>query len=151
MTWTYAGDPAASTLAAVRFLIGDTDTNDQQLQDAEINFAIAATSDKYTAAIFCAQSLAAKYSRLCDTAIESVRVSANQQYEHYRGLIGILTTQAAQNSLYGGLGSPYVGGVSISEIENVREDTDRPAAAFSRDKFHNPPSGEQADELFGSG
>lgn len=149
MAWTYAGDPAASTLAAVRFLIGDTDTNDQQLQDAEINFAIAATSDEYTAAIFCAQSLAAKYSRLCDTAIESVKVSANQQYDHYKSLIGILKIQA-QNSPYGGLGVPYVGGVSISEIESVREDTDRPAAAFSRDKFHNPPSGERADELFSS-
>jgi hypothetical protein len=35
MTFTYAGDPSASTLAALRFLIGDTITGDQQLSDEE--------------------------------------------------------------------------------------------------------------------
>ncbi len=36
MAWTYGGDPSANARDAIRFLIGDTDTNDQLLNDAEI-------------------------------------------------------------------------------------------------------------------
>ncbi len=148
MAWTYGGDPSASTLAAVRFLIGDTDTNDQQLQDAEITFAITATSDQYGAALFCANSLAAKYSRMADTQIESVRVSASQQYDHYRAMIVDLKAMAETFATGAGIGTPWVGGVSISDIDSNRENTDRPASAFAGDKFHNPPSGSDLSELF---
>ena len=36
MAWTYDGDPSANARDAIRFLIGDTDTNDQLLADAEV-------------------------------------------------------------------------------------------------------------------
>ena len=36
MAWTYGGDPAANARDAIRFLCGDTDTNDQLLNDAEV-------------------------------------------------------------------------------------------------------------------
>jgi len=60
MAWTYSGDPAASDLDMVRFLIGDTDTADQQLFDAEIN-ALLASNSVIGAAVQCCQTIAAKY------------------------------------------------------------------------------------------
>ena len=36
MTWTYSGDPATNARDAIRFLTGDTDTNDQLINDEEI-------------------------------------------------------------------------------------------------------------------
>lgn len=40
-TWTYSGDPSASAKDAVRFLIADTDVDNQLLRDAEITWALA--------------------------------------------------------------------------------------------------------------
>jgi hypothetical protein len=51
MTWTYSGDPGASTLDEVRFLIQDTDTNDQLLQNEELNYLIDSYGDPYSSAI----------------------------------------------------------------------------------------------------
>ena len=36
MVWSYSGNPADSAVDAVRFLTGDTDTNDQLLDNEEI-------------------------------------------------------------------------------------------------------------------
>jgi hypothetical protein len=33
MTWSYSGDPSSSSTDAVRFLVGDTDTNDQLISN----------------------------------------------------------------------------------------------------------------------
>lgn len=63
MSWSYSGDPGASTLDLVRFLIQDTDTNDQLLSDEEILYLIGVWSDPYAAAIGCVSSLIAKASR----------------------------------------------------------------------------------------
>ena len=65
MAFTYGGDPAASDLAAIRFLIGDTDTDDQLLQDAEINWIRTnAGRSVYQAAHDCCYTIASKFSRL---------------------------------------------------------------------------------------
>ena len=65
MAWSYSGDPATSSKDAVRFLIFDTDTNDQLLQDAEINWCIAQAGDSvYQAAHDAAYAIASKFSRM---------------------------------------------------------------------------------------
>ena len=71
MTWTYSGNPGASTLDEVRFLIQDTDTNDQQLQDEEINYLITANGDPYGAAVAACSALLA---RLASLSSESKKV-----------------------------------------------------------------------------
>lgn len=63
MTWSYGGDPGASTLDLVRFLIQDTDTNDQLLSNEEITYLVGAYEDPYSAAIAAVGSLIAKASR----------------------------------------------------------------------------------------
>lgn len=57
MTWTYSGNPGASDLDEVRFLIQDTNTNDQLLSNEEINYLLAAYGDPYSAAVAAVVSL----------------------------------------------------------------------------------------------
>jgi hypothetical protein len=67
MTWSYSGDPAASEKDAVRFLIGDTDTNDQLLSNEEILYTISLTGDVYEAAHDSAYAIASKFSRMASS------------------------------------------------------------------------------------
>lgn len=65
MAWTYSGDPATSDRDKVRFLIGDTDSTDQLLQDAEIAYVITeAGGSIYQAAHDAAYAVASKFSRM---------------------------------------------------------------------------------------
>lgn len=65
MAWTYTGDPAHSDRDRVRFLIGDTDTNDQLLNDAEIDWILTEAGDSiYQAAHDACHTIASKFARL---------------------------------------------------------------------------------------
>jgi hypothetical protein len=63
MTWTYSGDPGDSELDEVRFLIQDTDTDDQLLSDEELTYLLNSYGDPYSAAIAAVVSLIGKASR----------------------------------------------------------------------------------------
>ena len=76
MAWTYGGDPAANARDAIRFLCGDTDTNDQLLNDAEVAWvnnqltgSDTATTALYNAAYRCCLLIASKFSRLADQSV----------------------------------------------------------------------------------
>jgi hypothetical protein len=151
MTWTYGGAPGTDSAAtrrdAVRFLVGDTDTTDQQITDEEITFALSQTSnDIYRAAAISCRSIAAKYAREVDSSVESIRVAASQRQAHYTSLAVKMEKQASK---YGssGLGVPLVGGISEADIESVREDDDRVRPVFRHDMFRNPPDDDEADYL----
>ena len=58
MAWTYSGDPSSSARDAIRFLVGDTDTNDQLVTNEEIAWvnnqvsgSDTATTDLYSAGL----------------------------------------------------------------------------------------------------
>lgn len=68
MTWSYSGDPASSEKDAVRFLVGDTDTNDQLLSDEEIDYVIVESGgSKYQSAHDAAYAIASKFSRMAQS------------------------------------------------------------------------------------
>jgi len=71
MTWSYSGNPGASALDEIRFLIQDTDTNDQLLSNEEINYLFTAYGEAYSAAVGCVVALIASASR---SAEESKKV-----------------------------------------------------------------------------
>ena len=71
MTWTYSGDPGDSALDEVRFLIQDTDIDDQQLQDAELQYLIDSYGDPYSAAVAAVSAL---IGRLASLQSESKKV-----------------------------------------------------------------------------
>ena len=63
MTWSYSGDPGSSTRDEVRFLIQDTDTDNQLLSNEELDYLITAYIDPYSAAVAAVVSLIATAAR----------------------------------------------------------------------------------------
>lgn len=63
MTWSYSGDPGSSILDEIRFLIQDTDTNDQLLSDEEITYLSTEYGDPYSSAIAAVLALIGKAAR----------------------------------------------------------------------------------------
>lgn len=57
MTWTYSGNPGSSLLDEVRFLIQDTNEDDQLLSDEELQYLLDSYGDPYSAAVAAVVSL----------------------------------------------------------------------------------------------
>jgi hypothetical protein len=145
MTWTYTPASLDITLStgrlnAVRLLVGDTDSGDQQIQDEEVYFALAQSSDNiYNAAIFVCRLIASKYSRLVTTmADRGVATNYSDLIAHYNTLsiqLGNLAKKVSGKTL--GIG---VGGVLISDMYTNEVDTNRVAPEFAINQFDNPTS-----------
>jgi len=125
MAFNYSGDPTSSTRDEVRFLIGDTDSTDAQLQDLEVDYLLTKYTTAAKAALAACLALASKYARLCDKAVGDLRISYSQRQKHYLDLARELRARVAVR--------PYAGGLSASEKESVNDDTDRIVPAFQRD------------------
>ena len=100
MAWTYSGDPSASSLDAVRFLIGDTDTTNQLLQNAEITFLYSQwNSNAYLAAAHACDALYSKFAAKSDYSRSvgdlSISTQFGQQADRYRALGAQLLAQNA--------------------------------------------------------
>tara|TARA_R110000824_G_scaffold80100_2_gene201670 strand:- start:1690 stop:2154 length:465 start_codon:yes stop_codon:yes gene_type:complete len=140
MTWSYdATDLDTETdsgrLNSVRYLVGDTQSIDEQVQDEEIGFALAQTSNSvYNAAAFVASTIASKYSRLVTTQLDG---ALSADYSDLAKSYRILATELK------GLGQKYsssslgmfTGGVLLSEINVVRSNTNRVSSSFRMDRF----------------
>lgn len=128
MSWSYSGNPASSTLDKVRFLIGDTDSTDQQLSNEEINAALADTADSpYAAAVICIEALVSRYSRLVTKSIGDLSISYGDKAKNYRGLLGDLRRRATLQ-----LCTPYAGGISVADKEIDEADSDVVQPFFKR-------------------
>lgn len=123
-----------SNIQYVRWLIGDTDTDDELLQDAQINFFLTQNSDNiYYAGAAAAEAIAAKFARETDKAAGVLRVNAGQKHTHYLSLASQLRKQAMMGSV-----APFAGGISKMDKENYRDDTDRVRPKFTRDLHRHP-------------
>lgn len=85
MSWSYSGDPSTSLLDLARFLIRDTDSDDQLLQDEELQFLIDTWGDGYEAARNAALTLAAKFTR---QSVQSKSVGDLSISESFAGRAG---------------------------------------------------------------
>lgn len=149
MSWSY--DPTnldtatvAGRLNTVRLLVGDTDTNDQQVQNEEIIFSLSESGNNiYSAAGWVARTIASQYSRRVNTQLDGALSAdysdlATQYYKlaedlEYRGkTTGAVLGVAA-------------GGITISDINAVRANTNRVEGSFRRDRFRNPPGYESPE------
>lgn len=116
MSWTYSGDPSSSDIDEVRYLVGDTDTNEQLVSDEEINYALATWlpiyGTKQWVAAAVAEQLAGQFARevsysadgvsisLGDLASKFVERAAQLRAQHHSLLVGAV---------------PDVGGISPYE------------------------------------
>lgn len=130
MTWTYSGDPSSSDRDAVRFLVGDTDTNDQLVQNEEITWALT-QGGVYNAASRVARAIAAKFSRKVDFEVsKDLKVFYSKQADLYNSLADNLQEQASRF-----VPLPFAGGISVSNKESYEADTDRVKPSFHRSDF----------------
>lgn len=136
MTATYSGDPSLSNRDAVRFLIRDTDMTSPHIQDEEIDWLLTQTSNLYWASIMAAESVATTYSQSSGSGqvksktVGALSISYTDLAKEYRGIVGDLKRRMAL-----GLGlsfRPYAGGISESDKDANRLDTDYDQPSFRR-------------------
>ena len=144
MSWSY--DPtdlntttASGRLNTVRFLVGDTDSNDQKVQNEEIEFSLAQTKDDVNAAAsYVARSVASKYASKVTLELDGqLMAHYSDLYDHYLSLADKLDYQAKKLGAQIGI---LAGGISKTRLGVVRSNTDRVEPAFRRDRFVNPPN-----------
>jgi hypothetical protein len=140
VTWTYSGDPADSSLDAVRFTIGDTDTTDQLISDEEIAYMVALHGNIKRAASESARAIAAKFARLMSRSIGGLQADFSAKYRQYLELADNLLTKDELQPV-----SPYISGYTRSAKEAVELDTDR-EPTFSRKGIMDNPRFQPADE-----
>ncbi len=145
MAWTYGGDPSANARDAIRFLVGDTDTNDQQLNDAEIGWinnqvtgSDSATTALYESAYRACIAIASKYSRLASQAVGDLKVDLHQKAENTRAQAKMLKDLASRE---GGVPTPYAGGITYSDKKIDQDDTNVVPEFFSRGQFRDARDG----------
>lgn len=143
MSWNYSGSPGDSDLDAVRFLIGDTDTDDQLVSDEEITWALTQGS-VYNAAAICARSIAAVYSRLADKAVDDLQIKYSQKSAQYFKLADSLESKDSHKAL-----GVYAGGISVADKESIESNTDRVSPSFKRGMTDNPSVSDE-NELEGN-
>jgi len=132
-------DTASGRLNATRLLLGDTDSTDQQVQDEEVTFALSETNNNvYYAAAWLSRTVAGKYSRQVTTELDGqLSVEYSDLAKQYYQLADQLEYQGTKAGARIGV---KAGGISKTEIENVRQNTNRVKPSFRRDRFWNPPT-----------
>lgn len=131
MTWTYSGNPGSSSRDELRFLIGDTDSADPLFSDEELDYLLTEHGGSVPAAAMAScRRLIAKYSRYVDQKTGDIDIKYSQRISQLNSLM---------DTLRGDLRPvPYAGGISVSDIEAVRDDDDRQGPVFVLGMFDNP-------------
>jgi hypothetical protein len=132
MTWSYTG-PSHSDNDEVRFLIGDTDTTDQQITDEEITYLVTREGSVFGAAVEACKSIAAKYARLVDKSVDGLSISFSQLQAHYSALSKTLSSKSSAKNA-----TPYAGGISVTDRNTDEADSDRVKPVFVRGDFDFP-------------
>lgn len=141
MTWSYSGDPRNSRVDEVRFLVGDTNVDDQLLTDEEILFMIdTERKNIFYIAATVAETIAGKFSRAADKSVGDLRISYSQLQENYLGLAKNLRRRGMIRGT-----SAYAGGISRSDKRTRQLDEDRVKPAVRR-RMHDAPGTETGED-----
>lgn len=131
MTWTY-DSPQASDKDTVRFLVQDTNTNEQLASDEEIEWALAEHGNIVRAAAAeVAEAIGRHFARQATITDAGFRVDYSKRAEMYFAIAKDLRQRFQAVS-------PFAGGISITDKDSREEDTDRVRPAFTRDQFAYP-------------
>ena len=127
MTWTYNLD-FTTQRDQVRLLVGDTDTDDQQLQDEEIAFLVSQGGSTLSVAANACEVIAAKYAREVNKSVGTLSISAQERMAHYKELANTLRVRPAYTSI-----SVFAGGVNESDKITNQTDSDLTKPFFTRE------------------
>ncbi len=132
MTWTYSGDPRDSEVDAIRFLIGDVNTNDQLINDEEILYLISTEPTTLQRAIVAANTILLSFAMLIDKSVGDLKISASQRHKNYMAVIVMLEDRAGASA-----GLPFAGGISVTDKTAREGKSDRVKPAFKVDMNRN--------------
>ncbi len=137
MAFTYAGDPAASDTASVRFLIGDTTdltASKLSLNDAEIAWLLTQQANVYTAAAKAAMALKTLYrTKASEKDVGDLRIKYESRVEELDSLHDSLMAQGMKQYT-----KPEAGGISLSDKRLLEADDDLPKSDFYRGMHDTP-------------
>ena len=141
MTWTYSGDPATSDLDKVRFLVFDTDTNEQLINNEEIAWLLTEQTNVYMAAANAAEVIAAKFAKDITRNAVGLSASVGSRAQFYLELAEKLRAQIGTTNKHGEV---FAGGLTISGKQALDDDTDAVQPAFKIGQFNwnGPNQGE---------
>lgn len=153
MSWTYSGNPSASALAEVRFLIADTDsTKAWTLQDGEISYALGLYSanppvigQNFLAAAVCAETILAKLKAVPESkSVGDLSLTWGSQFKFYESQAYRLRQRAALQGV-----AVYCGGTSATEKASVNAEPDRVGTAVKIDGMNiaSPVNLETSDSI----
>lgn len=151
--WTYDPSQLSTTpIFQVRFLVGDTIANSQQISDEEIGFSLTLRSSIWGAAATCLRNLAAQLSREADSVQKELRILYSSRAKAYAARAAELEALSVGRGGFAG----YAGGISIFDKDNQLQNSDRVPPEFQRDftdNQNNPlaPAGNQNDTDASSG
>lgn len=142
MTWTYSGNPLASTKDAVRFELQDTVASRPLMQDEEIDYYLSLYGQLYTGVTMVAAELAdllaGRFASEVSISGDGVTASFDQLQDKYTKLAVSLRERYARTQ---GVGvAPYVGGIDRFEAPDY---TLKPRD-FTIGMHDNPEAGDQS-------
>lgn len=133
MGWSYSYNPQNSAKDQVRFLVGDTDESDPLLDDREILYLLAQYNNApINAAIRACEAIMGKFARMVNEQVGGVKIDFTERIKSMdylkRALIQRIATEDIQ---------PYAGGISISDMIQVAQNTDRPCPPMTLHEMEN--------------
>jgi hypothetical protein len=131
--WSYSGNPSESPKDQVRFLIGDTDENDQLLQDGEIYYLLGMYNNSpLDTAIRAVEGIMAKFSRMVNETVGGVRIDFTDKLKNMDLMKQALIQRLATTQI-----AAYAGGISISDMIQVSQNADRPCQPITLHEMEN--------------
>lgn len=141
MSWTYSGDPQASDLDAVRFLLQDVEEDGALFPDEEIRYAISIVApiygDNLMVAAYLSDVLAASWTGEGNISADGVSVSVGEMQAKYRDQAARF--RAMHNELQGMGGGPIL----TSEQPLAWPEFGEHPKSFGRGSMDNPTAGRQ--------
>lgn len=145
MTWSYdPNDLGTSVKDDLRLEIGDTDVNNQLLQDQEIEWFITQENSYWGQAARCCEAIARFFMTKADVKLgRALAITYTRMAEQYLDMAGRLRLKASAASV------PYMGGVLIADKLALGQNTGVTQPAFTRNMMLNPWTGGYTPDTLG--
>lgn len=127
MTWTWDSSLlATSALQQLRLKVGDTNTSDQLLDDAILNYNLSLYGDNVDrAAVKTIRDIIAKLSRDIDRSDLGMSATRSQKIQHYKDLLKEIQSDMLITC------EGFFGGTSKSQQDTIDADDDYKGYAFN--------------------
>ena len=137
---SYSGDPSFSDVDAIRFLVGDTNSDDELLSDSEIEWLLDQWLTRYDSVTYvaavAAETIAGKFAREVTVSADGVSVGSSELQSKFEQLATSLRDQYKAEIV---AGAPDAGGVLWGETY----DTTIKPLSFSKGMHDNREAGMQ--------